>query len=166
MRYIKGGAVTQDTWTKLGDEEPVPAGAAVLVSAARLLGGDAALADAASLGVIWPNNKPVSDLAAHLDRLSLVALVFPTFRDGRAYSQARQLREHYGYTGELRATGNVLRDQFLFMVRAGFDAFEVQKDKDADAFADALREFSVFYQPGADRRTTAFRQRLLDAAAR
>ena len=64
---------------------------------------------------------------AHLDRLAVVALVFPSFRDGRAYSQARLLRERHNYRGELRATGQVLRDQFLFMLRAGFDSFEVKK---------------------------------------
>ena len=64
--------------------------------------------------------------------MSLVALVFPKFQDGRAYSQARILRERFGYRGEMRATGQVLRDQFVFMLRAGFDAFEVKKDADAE----------------------------------
>ena len=71
------------------------------------------------------------NLQPWLDRLSLIALVFPKFRDGRAYSQARLLRERYAYRGELRATGDVLRDQFQFLVRAGFDAFEVKKPADA-----------------------------------
>ena len=75
--------------------------------------------------MIWPNNRPIAELAPHLDRIALVALVFPGFRDGRAYSQARILRERYGFGGELRATGQVLRDQFLFLLRAGFDSFEV-----------------------------------------
>ena len=87
---------------------------------------------------MWPNNRKVAELAPYLDRLALVALVFPTFRDGRAYSQARLLRERHGFRGELRATGQVLRDQFMFLVRAGFDAFEVKKDADAAAFAEAL----------------------------
>ena len=82
---------------------------------------------AGKVGVIWPNNRDLDDLVPYLDRLAAVALVFPTFRDGRAYSQARLLRERYGYDGELRATGQVLRDQFVFMLRAGFDAFEVKK---------------------------------------
>ena len=82
---------------------------------------------AGKTGVIWPNNRDVDDLVPYLDRLAAVALVFPTFRDGRAYSQARLLRERHGYRGELRATGQVLRDQFVFMLRAGFDAFEVKQ---------------------------------------
>ena len=111
--------------------------------------------------MLWPNNRKVAELAPHLDRLALVALVFPSFRDGRAYSQARLLRERYGFRGELRATGDVLRDQFLFLVRAGFDAFEVKKDADAAAFAEAVGRYSVFYQPTGDGRPSALRQRLI-----
>jgi uncharacterized protein (DUF934 family) len=139
----------------------VPDGGAVLVPAARFLADAKEFAGRdAPTGVIWPNNRRVSELAPHLDRLALVGLVFPSFRDGRAYSQARQLREHYGFRGELRATGQVLRDQFLLLLRAGFDAFEVTKDADAAAFPDALRRFSVFYQPTGDGRPTALRARI------
>ena len=92
--------------------------------------------------------------------LAAVALVFPTFRDGRAYSQARLLRERHGYEGELRATGQVLRDQFVFMSRAGFDTFEVKKDADADAFAETMKRYSVFYQPTGDGRVTALNRRM------
>ncbi len=113
----------------------------------------------APIGVLWPNNRKVSELAPYLDRLALVALVFPTFKDGRAYSQARLLRERHGFRGELRATGEVLRDQFLFLLRAGFDAFEVKKDADAPAFVAALARYSVFYQPAGDARTAVQRAR-------
>ena len=91
----------------------------------------------------------------YLDRLAAVALAFPSFRDGRAYTQARLLRERYLYRGELRATGQVLRDQFVFMLRAGFDAFEVKKQGDAEAFAQTTRRYSVFYQPTGDGRLAA-----------
>ena len=110
--------------------------------------------------MIWPNNRDVANLVVHLDRLAVVALVFPTFRDGRAYSQARILRERHDYRGELRATGQVLRDQFMFMLRAGFDAFEVKKDSDAKAFASTAKRYSVFYQPTGDGRITALHQRM------
>ena len=99
-------------------------------------------------------------LRHELDRLHLVALVFPTFRDGRAYSQARLLRERHGYDGELRATGQVLRDQFVFMLRAGFDAFEVKKDSDAEAFGETAQRYSVFYQPAGDGHMSALNRRL------
>src|SRR5258705_5208673 len=86
--------------------------------------------------------------------------MFPTFRDGRAYSQARLLRERHGFKGELRATGQVLRDQFVFMLRAGFDAFEVKKESDAEAFAATVKRYSVFYQPTGDGRITALHRRM------
>jgi uncharacterized protein (DUF934 family) len=86
-------------------------------------------------------------------------LVVPKFKDGRAYSQARLLRERHGFRGELRATGDVLRDQFQFLLRAGFDAFEVKKPADAKVFAQAAARFSVFYQPSADGRPPALRRR-------
>jgi uncharacterized protein (DUF934 family) len=89
-----------------------------------------------------------------------VALVFPTFRDGRAYSQARLLRERYNFRGELRATGQVLRDQFVFMLRAGFDAFEAKKESDALSFASTAKRYSVFYQPTGDGRITALHRRM------
>jgi len=133
----------------------------VLVTAARFLEDpEALLKRSGKVGVIWPNNRDLDDLVPYLERLALVALVFPTFRDGRAYSQARILRERFGFGGELRATGQVLRDQFLFLLRAGFDSFEVTKEADAVAFADSIRRFDVFYQPTGDGRATAFRRRL------
>ena len=85
--------------------------------------------------------------------------MFPTFRDGRAYSQARLCASAMRFRGELRATGQVLRDQFLFLQRAGFDAFEVTKDADAAAFAEAVRRYSVFYQPTGDGRASTLNAR-------
>ena len=110
--------------------------------------------------VLWPNSRRVSELAPHIDRLGLIALVFPSFKDGRAYSQARQLRERYAFRGELRATGQILRDQFLFMIRAGFDALEVVKSSDADAYAAVLKRYSVFYQVAGEGHSTAASRRL------
>lgn len=110
--------------------------------------------------MIWPNNRDLDDLVPWLDRLAVVALVFPSFRDGRAYSQARLLRERYGYKGEMRATGQVLRDQFVFMLRAGFDAFEVVKHADAEAFLATAQRYTVFYQPTGDGRITALHRRM------
>lgn len=162
MPLVKGNTVVADDFVHLADDAELPADGAVLVSAERFLAGpDAVLSRHGKSGVIWPNNRDVEDLLPYLDRLAAVALVFPIFRDGRAYSQARLLRERYKFKGELRATGQVLRDQFMFMLRAGFDAFEVKKDSDAKAFAEASHRFSVFYQPTGDGRVTAFHRRLM-----
>ena len=161
MPLVKSGRVATDTFVHLADDADLPGDGAVLISAARFLENPEAISRRlGKTGVIWPNNRDVDDLVPYLDRLAMVALVFPTFRDGRAYSQARLLRERYGFKGELRATGQVLRDQFLFMLRAGFDAFEVRKEADAEAFTSTAKRYSVFYQPTGDGRLTALHQRM------
>ena len=161
MRLVKAGRIVADRYQRILDDAPIPDNVPVIVPAARFIADATEFAHRdAPIGVLWPNNRRVSELAPHLDQLALVALAFPTFKDGRAYSQARQLREQYGFRGELRATGNILRDQFLFLVRAGFDSFEVVKDADAAVFAESVARFSVFYQPAGDRRTPALRARL------
>jgi len=161
MPLVKNGTTATDIFVHVLDGAELPGDGAVLVSAARFLEDpDALLQRAGKTGVIWPNNRDVDDLVPYLDRLAVVALVFPTFRDGRAYSQARLLRERNAYDGELRATGQVLRDQFVFMLRAGFDTFEVKKESDAEAFALTTKRYSVFYQPTGDGRLTALHRRM------
>ena len=165
MPLIRNGRVTADRYVHILDDAPLPEDVPVMVPAARFLAdaGEILRRDA-PVGVVWPNNRRVAELAPHLDRLALVALVFPSFRDGRAYSQARLLRERYGYRGELRATGQILRDQFLFLVRAGFDALEVAKAGDVDAFAAALARYTVFYQAAGEGRIPAARRRVATMA--
>ena len=161
MPLVKDGKIITDGFVHVADDVELPGDGAVLVSAARFLEDPEALLNrAGKVGVIWPNNRDVDDLVPFLSRLATVALVFPTFRDGRAYSQARLLRERHGYDGELRATGQVLRDQFVFMLRAGFDALEAKKQSDAEAFTLTTKRYSVFYQPTGDGRATAPLRRL------
>ncbi len=103
------------------------------------------------------------DLLAHLDRLRLVEINFPVFGDGRGYSAARILREH-GYTGELRAVGDVLVDQLAAMCRCGFDAFAPDIAFDpADAQA-ALDRWADVYQPAADGRVPIWAKRHSEVA--
>ncbi|HEY3793027.1 MAG TPA: DUF934 domain-containing protein [Bradyrhizobium sp.] len=161
MPLVRHGKINQDAFVQVADDAPLPGDGAMLISAARFLEDPEGLCRRAGrIGVIWPNSRDVDDLVPWLDRLAVVALVFPSFRDGRAYSQARLLRERYFYRGELRATGQVLRDQFGFMLRAGFDSFEVKKESDAMAFAATAKRYSVFYQPTGDGRITALHQRM------
>ncbi len=161
MPLVNGGKIADDGFVKLAVDTTLPEGGDILVPAERFLSdADALLKRAGKVGVIWPNNRDIAELVPYLGKIAVVALVFPSFRDGRAYSQARLLRERYGYEGELRATGQVLRDQFVFMLRAGFDAFEVKKDSDAEAFAATVKRYSVFYQPTGDGRVTALNRRM------
>jgi uncharacterized protein (DUF934 family) len=94
-------------------------------------------------------------IAGQLDRIALVALEFPQFRDGRAYSYARMLRERFGFTGELRAVGDVLMEQLHFMLRTGFDAFEIESEDPLGEYQTAKADFSIWYQPTGDGRPTA-----------
>ena len=161
MRLVRAGRVVADQYVRVLDDAPIPDNVPVIVPAARFLAdAEDILRREAPTGVLWPNNRRIAELAPYLDRLALVALAFPSFKDGRAYSQARVLREQFGFHGEMRATGNVLRDQFLFLLRAGFDAFEVVKDADAAVFAESVARYSVFYQPAGDCRIPALRARV------
>ena len=164
MPLVKAGRVVEDRFVRVLDDALLPEGVPVLLPAARLIADarDLVLRQAPT-GVIWPNDRRVNELAPFLDWLTAVALVFPTFKDGRAYSQARLIRERYQFRGELRATGQVLRDQLLFLQRAGFDAFEVTKEKDAAVFAEVAQRYSVFYQPTGDGRRSARQVRALHA---
>ncbi len=161
MPLVKNGQISDDPFVHVADGAELPADGAILIPAARFLEDpETLLRRAGKTGVVWPNNRDIDDLVPYLDRLAAVALVFPSFRDGRAYSQARLLRERHSYRGELRATGQVLRDQFVFMLRAGFDTFEVKKESDAEAFAATAKRYSVFYQPTGDGRITALNRRM------
>src|SRR5438105_12662237 len=166
MQLVKSGRIVEDRFVRVLDDAPLPEGVPVLLPAARLLADARDLVlRPAPVGVIWPNDRRISELVPYLDWIALVALVFPTFKDGRAYSQARLLRERHSFRGELRATGQVLRDQLLFLQRAGFDAFEVTKNADAAAFAEAVHRYSVFYQPTGDGRPSTLTARRVRSAS-
>ena len=153
MPLLKEGAIAEERWRPLADDEPLPAEGPVLVSLERWQGDESALlARAGPVGVRLKAGQHPEAIAAHVRHLALVALEFPKFTDGRAYSYARLLRERYGYKGELRAVGEVLRDQLLFMHRCGFDAYEIARADAACAWRKALAEISVFYQPTGDGR--------------
>jgi uncharacterized protein (DUF934 family) len=155
---IKNRAIIEDRWQHLADDAELPAGP-VIVSLARWRRERAALlARGEPVGVRLPNTANVADLAADLPALALVALEFPKFADGRAHSQARLLRERYGYRGELRAVGDVLRDQLFFMARNGFDAFEPREDRGLEDALEAFGEFSDSYQPAADQPLPLYRR--------
>jgi len=153
MPLLKNGALVDDPWLPVGDDTPLPPGGAVVLSFARWQAErDALLPRHAPLGVRFRNHERVEDLRPDVRRWQLIALEFPKFTDGRAYTQARLLRERFGFAGELRATGQVLPDQLLLMQRCGFDAFEIAPGTPLAAWKRAIESFSVFYQPAADGR--------------
>lgn len=151
MPVIKNGAVIGDPWSVVADDEDLPADRPVIVSSTRWrTQREALLARGLPLGIRLANTEAVASVAEDLGRVQLVALEFPTLADGRAFSQARLLRERYGFTGEVRATGAVLQDQMFFMKRCGFDCFVLAEGRNAEAAIASLNEFSVVYQPAAD----------------
>jgi uncharacterized protein (DUF934 family) len=153
MPVVKDGRIVEDRWVHIADGEDIPMDAAIIVGADRWLADRASLVHRnAETGIRLRNDQSPEDLGEDLYRFGVVALEFPAFKDGRAYTQARLLRERYRFDGEVRAYGDVLRDQLLFMQRCGIDAFEIRKPEDAEAFAAAVGEISVFYQPAADTR--------------
>ncbi len=97
-------------------------------------------------GVCLQPDDDFDALLPDLPRLALIAVNFPVFTDGRGYSIARLLRERHGYRGELRAIGDVLRDQLYFLHRCGFDAFALRADQDAEQALQAFGDYSVSYQ--------------------
>ena len=162
MLLVEDGALAVDDWHHLADDEPVPASGLVTVSFARWQLDEGTLrARGDKLGLRLPNTIEPKELAGDLDRFALIVLDFPKFTDGRAYSQARLLRTRFRYEGELRADGNVLRDQLLFMRRCGFNSFVVGERAIKENWAKAFGEFDVFYQSAPDNRPWIMRQRLL-----
>jgi uncharacterized protein (DUF934 family) len=156
MPLLKNGEVIADPWQHVAAGEAIPPTGPVVVPFDRWKAErETLLARNTPLGIRLPNAQRVADLAADLGRLELIVLEFPKFVDGRAYSQARLLRERYRYKGELRATGDVLRDQLQFMQRCGFDAFEIAAANAVEIWRAAVNEIDVFYQPAADNRVAA-----------
>ncbi len=107
---------------------------------------------------LMPDDDP-QKLEPFLQQLEVIEISVPRYADGRGYSQAQLLRRRLGYKGEIRAVGDVLRDQLLFMLRSGFDAFELTREDAAEAFAAASKEYSLFYQPAADGEKGVFARR-------
>jgi uncharacterized protein (DUF934 family) len=161
MSLIKDGKVVADTYVDASAMETIPPAGAVIVSLDQWNAQrDALLARGTPLGLRLHSDQSPELVAADVQRFALIALEFPKFRDGRAYSYARLLRERYGFRGELRAVGDVLMEQLFFMLRVGFDAFDLQQSPDpVAAFQTAMSDFSVWYQPTGDGRKTAVQLR-------
>jgi uncharacterized protein (DUF934 family) len=133
----------------LPDNEPLPAGQ-VTVSVRRWQEQrELLLARYRAVGIRVEPEDDVLSLTSELDRVPLIAIDFPTFAEGRGYSQARLLRERLNFKGEIRAL-NARRDHLSFMERCGIDAFELADGEDIDKALGAFDEILIRYQPAAD----------------
>jgi uncharacterized protein (DUF934 family) len=149
-----GGAYTQDSFAPVADDAALPEGP-VLVSLARFRKERETLLERNSpIGVKLQAGENPELLGDDVNRLSLIALEFPKFRDGRAFSWARMLRTRLGFAGEIRAVGDFLYDQVNYQHRVGFDAWEVPDTFTLEMFNQALREMTNVYQPSTDGKKT------------
>jgi uncharacterized protein (DUF934 family) len=143
--------VENDPWIALADDQPVPPQGDVIVGFKRFDHDDVDYeARAGRFGLRIDPEDDLTQVVTHLSKVGLVAIHFPKFGDGRGYSKARLLRERYGYKGELRAVGEVLTDQLFYLLRCGFDAFQLADGKDTQAALAAFQTFSVTYQGATD----------------
>jgi uncharacterized protein (DUF934 family) len=151
----------EDAFVHVIDEDAIPETGDVILSLARFEAeGDALLAsNSRRVGVRVEPDQEVEVLAYDLPRIAVVALAFPKYRDGRAYTSARLLRERFKYEGQIRAVGDVLQEQAGFMVRCGFDAFEPNDGASPEAWTKAASRFRHVYQRAADDRVVAFEER-------
>lgn len=158
---LTGGAyaLEDDVFTDVADEDTIPDGPVILSLTRFQAEGDGLLSGNRAVGVRVQAGEDVEALAYDLPRLAVVALVFPKYRDGRNYSSARLLRDRLNYTGEVRAVGDVLREQAGFMVRCGFDAFAATDGSSPEEWGKAAARYRHVYQRAADTRVPAFEER-------
>jgi uncharacterized protein (DUF934 family) len=150
--------VSDDSWVFVADDLPVPEGDAVVTLARLQSEGEALRARPGRLGVLLEPTDDVHALYAFVPALSLVAINFPKFGDGRGYTKARLLRERLHFKGELRAVGEVLGDQLLYLTRCGFDALQLLEGKSVEFALKCLDDFSVRYQPATDQPLPLYRR--------
>lgn len=146
MKIIKDKAVIEDSWSHYDGEGDMPDGKVIMpldVWRERDLSGR-------RVGIQLEPEQHPDIIAEDLDKIDLIAINFPTFNDGRGYSTARILRKRYGYDGEIRAVGDVMRDQLFYMQRCGFTAYEIKAGRDIEDALKAFDDFTVKYQVSAD----------------
>lgn len=154
MQIIRNRKIVDDDFVHVADDASLPEEGNIIVSLDRWRAEREALsAHSGKLGVTLQNTVDPREIADDLANFAVVAVHFPKYSDGRGFSIGRLLRERLGFKGEIRAVGNVLRDQVLFMERCGFDAYEVAQGKSLESALEGFEDFSVTYQDAVDTRT-------------
>lgn len=166
-QLIKNRHPATDPWQLLepaadGSQPSIPPDGDVIVPLVTWLEQrDALLSRSGRLGVWLDSNEEPALIADDLHHFGVVAVNFPQFTDGRGYSIARLLRERYRWRGELRAIGDVQRDQLFYLARCGFDAFALRESGDMQSALSAFGDFSEAYQASVERTQPLFRRRAL-----
>ena len=165
QNLIKDGAIATDHWTVLkqatGPEVlQVVRGKNFIVPLKFWQLFHTEIAEYGGAVSIWlDSDEDVNEIGADLHQFPVIALNFPVFSDGRSYTNARELREQLNYQGEVRAIGDVLRDQLYYMSRCGFNAFALRFDQDPEACLEAFRDFQASYQSTVAEPAPLFRRR-------
>lgn len=157
MKIIRDGAITVDNWQHYNGEGDLPDGD-VIVSLAVWTERKEELSGR-SLGLLLEPDQHPSEIKGDLEHFALIAINFPSFADGRGYSYAKILRDRYGFEGEIRAVGDVLRDQLFYMQRCGFNAYEMRSDRSIEDALKGLEDFTVKYQVSHDEKLPLYRRR-------
>tara|TARA_R110002072_G_scaffold29908_2_gene93909 strand:+ start:314 stop:805 length:492 start_codon:yes stop_codon:yes gene_type:complete len=159
---IKGGEIIADDWKVLDKDtalDSVLEDGKLIVPLHYWLANKEALNARGDIGLWLDSDEDTDSIADSCNHLPVIAINFPNFADGRGYSYARLLREKYGYTGELRAIGDVLKDQLFFLKRCGFDAYAIRTDRDVVDAISSLKDFSDSYQVAVDQPEPLFKRR-------
>ena len=171
VRYIiRDREVVADDWQVLpaiaeGAAAALPDGKLIVPLNVWLAQTDALTERKRPVGIWLDSNQDAAEIANAVNSFAVIAVNFPKFADGRGYSIATLLRSRYGYKGELRAIGDVLRDQLFYMQRVGFNAFAVRADKDIHDALKALKDFSVTYQGSVAEPRPLFKRRRIPESA-
>jgi len=155
---IKDGQVIENTWALLTDEHATTTEPQSIIALNRYLESDDAKASK-DVGVFLENDTDLVDIAKQLLDAPVIAINFPGFMDGRGFSLARLLRERYGYQGEIRAVGHVIRDQLTYLKRCGFSSFCFADDVDVNAALNSLNDFTEAYQTSVEITEPLFKRR-------
>lgn len=156
---IKDRSITTSEFTVVDLEAATVEGSNQILPLSFYLENKDALQGRNDIGVWLEAGEEIEDLEAHIHNLPVIALNFPAFADGRAYSSANVLRRSMAYEGEIRAIGDVRRDQLNQMLNCGFNAFELAEGQDAEKCLAALEGFSQNYQSTVERPEPLFRRR-------
>lgn len=164
MHIIRDRRIVEDDWIVIpADADALPESGKLIIPLERWLEQRDRLVaraqDGNRLGLWLDSDEDPAALIDDLHRFALIAVNFPRFADGRGYSTAFLLRQRYGFKGELRAIGDVLRDQLFYLQRVGFNAFAVRAGKDIEDALKALDDFSETYQASSDQPVPLFRRR-------
>ena len=146
MKIIKDKQIVDDNWTHVSDNDTITPGD-ITLSLARWKKEKSALnKHAGKIGIRLSPADPIEDTADDLSSISLIALEFPAFTDGRSFSQARILRNRYHYKNEIRALGDFMPDQVFYLSRVGVNAFQLKDPAQLDAALATMTDFTVQYQ--------------------